>query len=326
MKEHIPPISVVLTTYNHQKYVGDAIQSVLNQTFEDFELIIVNDGSTDQTDKIIRKFNDSRINYIFQQNQGTAFALNQAILASKGKYIVNIDSDDLCYHKRLEKQYNFISNSEYKIIFSQADLIDEDGNMLDNDDDSLFNFNNRERAKMLRYFFEHHNYLCASSFMAEKYILLEAKLFCLTLIQLSDFDMWIKLLKKYELFIMPEKLVKYRFRSNKANITFNPTNNNRHDFELHNICKKAFDDMPIKLFKEAFQDILKKPDFNEGIEYELEKAFLCIDHSEMIVRNVGLEKLYKLLQNQNALSIAIKKYDFNLPDFFKLTLEYNSKL
>jgi len=72
-------VSVVMITYNHQKYIAEAIRSVLNQTFHNFELVIVNDGSTDKTDEIIRGFEDNRINYIFQENQGPSSAINTAI-------------------------------------------------------------------------------------------------------------------------------------------------------------------------------------------------------------------------------------------------------
>ncbi|MBC1296726.1 glycosyltransferase family 2 protein, partial [Nostoc sp. UCD122] len=101
-------ISVTMTTYNHDKYIGEAVESILNQTYTNFELIIVNDGSNDKTDEIIRKFRDERITYIYQENQGTSSAINRAILNSRGKYIAFMSGDDICYPHRLETQYNYL--------------------------------------------------------------------------------------------------------------------------------------------------------------------------------------------------------------------------
>src|SRR5579872_7310553 len=94
---NLPLISVVLITYNHEKYIAEAIQSILDQTFTDFELIIVNDGSTDKTEEIIKSFNDKRINYIYQKNQGPSVTTNVGIMAAKGKYIAIMPGDDVCY-------------------------------------------------------------------------------------------------------------------------------------------------------------------------------------------------------------------------------------
>jgi len=322
MKNPSPTISVTMTTYNHEKYIGDAIQSCLTQSFEDFELVIVNDGSTDQTDEIIRKFNDDRIIYISQNNQGPSAAFNRAILASKGKYLVCFDGDDICYPNRLERQYEFISQSNSEVIFSQVDFIDDDGELIvdKEDGDEPFDFTNRTRAQMLEYFFDHGNYFCSSTVMAERKVFLEAGLFCLTSIQLQDFDMWIKLFKKYELFILPEKLVKYRIRSNKANLSFNPDYDQRGSFEIYHISKNAFNDMPIELFRDAFKARLKKADFKDGNEYELEKAFLCLSSQRSEIQSVGLGKLFNLLQDKDVLSIAIKEYGFDLSNFYKMTL------
>ncbi|MCX8124968.1 MAG: glycosyltransferase family 2 protein [Spirochaetes bacterium] len=101
-----PLISVTMTTYNHEKYIAEAVQRLLDQTFEDFELIIVNDGSTDKTEEMIKSFDDKRIRYIYQENMGPSAAANTAIKNARGKYIALMSGDDVCYPKRLEVQYN----------------------------------------------------------------------------------------------------------------------------------------------------------------------------------------------------------------------------
>ena len=122
------PISVLMTAYNAEKFIGEAIQSVLQQTFTDFEFIIVNDGSTDGTRDIIYSFNDERIKYTEQANSGIAQALNHGLQKANGTFIARFDADDICYPQRLQKQYEFIKAfPQHSIIGSSVDYIDQDG-------------------------------------------------------------------------------------------------------------------------------------------------------------------------------------------------------
>jgi glycosyltransferase involved in cell wall biosynthesis len=121
-------ISVVLPVYNAEKYLSKAIESILRQSFKSFELIIVNDGSTDNSLKIINSFSDSRIVLIDQHNAGLPKALNNGIRKSKSDIIARMDSDDISLQNRLEIQYNFlIKNQQYIIVGSNAEVIDADG-------------------------------------------------------------------------------------------------------------------------------------------------------------------------------------------------------
>ena len=121
-------VSVVMAVYNAEKYIFEAIESVLQQNYEDFEFIIVNDGSTDSSIDIINSFPDPRIILINQKNMGVSKASNVGVRAAKGKIIARIDSDDICYPSRLEKQYDFLKhNKEYVAVGSNAEIIDKDG-------------------------------------------------------------------------------------------------------------------------------------------------------------------------------------------------------
>ncbi|HTF27207.1 MAG TPA: glycosyltransferase [Flavitalea sp.] len=125
------PISVLMSVYNAEIFIRESIQSVLDQTFRDFEFVIVNDGSTDLTGDIIKSFSDPRIVYLEQSNKGIASALNEGLKIAKGIYIARFDADDICYHNRLEKQYLFMNqNPSYVIAGSGADYIDKDGDFI----------------------------------------------------------------------------------------------------------------------------------------------------------------------------------------------------
>lgn len=101
-------VSVILPVYNGMPYLSGAIESVLTQSFEEFELIIINDGSKDDSEKIIIKINDSRTHYVTQQNKGLASTLNTGINLSKGKFIARLDQDDLMLQSRLAKQVEYL--------------------------------------------------------------------------------------------------------------------------------------------------------------------------------------------------------------------------
>ncbi len=125
MLPHNPQITVLMPAYNVAKYIGIAINSVLAQTFTDFELLIINDGSTDDTEKIIRSFSDDRIRLINQTNQGVAAALNIGMLNARADLVARFDADDICLPERLMVQYNFLNdNPDYIIVGSDADYID----------------------------------------------------------------------------------------------------------------------------------------------------------------------------------------------------------
>src|SRR5580693_8490765 len=122
MHEEKVIITVLMPAYNAGKYIAEAIQSVLEQTFRGFELIIVNDGSTDNTRNIILGFSDSRIRLIDQENLGIAAALNTGLAAAQGKYIARFDADDSCMPMRLQKQLNFLLTfPEYSLVGCNAE-------------------------------------------------------------------------------------------------------------------------------------------------------------------------------------------------------------
>ncbi|KKS02247.1 MAG: Glycosyltransferase, group 2 family [candidate division WWE3 bacterium GW2011_GWF2_41_45] len=109
-----PNVSVVMGVYNGEKYLHEAIESVLNQTYRNFEFIIVNDGSTDNTEKIILRYKnkDDRIKYLKNKlNVGQSKTWNLAIDKSRGKYIARMDADDICLSNRFEEQIKFLNNN-----------------------------------------------------------------------------------------------------------------------------------------------------------------------------------------------------------------------
>lgn len=106
-----PLISVVLAVYNGEKYLVKAIESILNQTYLNFEFIIINDGSTDRSLEIIKSYDDKRIVLISRENRGLIESLNEGIEKAKGRYIARMDADDISFPKRFEEQIDFMEKN-----------------------------------------------------------------------------------------------------------------------------------------------------------------------------------------------------------------------
>jgi predicted O-linked N-acetylglucosamine transferase (SPINDLY family)/cellulose synthase/poly-beta-1,6-N-acetylglucosamine synthase-like glycosyltransferase len=321
MKQSNIPVSVIMTTYNHEKYIGESIASILDQTFKEFELIIINDGSRDRTAEIIETFDDPRIRYIYQENQGVSTATNNGIIAAKGKYIALMSGDDICYPQRLARQYDYQSSTDKKVVlFSWVDFINEDSEVFSGSpyiEENWFNRGNQEPAKILRHFFERGNYVNAPTAFVEREALIDSGLFHLTSIQAQDFYKWIELLGRgYEIFILPEKLVKYRV--NGKTLSQSDSSKGRESFEYETLLKSFFEYISIDLFKEAFSDIIGNLNFSGRVEYDLEKAFLYLKYNSPLFRKIGAEKVFDLLRSNTVLSISKEKYNFDLPILYKL--------
>ena len=111
MKNYQIPVSVIMPAYNCEAYIKEAIESILNQTFKNFELIVIDDGSTDNTGMIVKSIKDNRIVYIRNRHRGIVEALNTGLNVARGKYMARMDADDISYPDRLRKQYDFMEEN-----------------------------------------------------------------------------------------------------------------------------------------------------------------------------------------------------------------------
>lgn len=131
MQDHNPKISVIIPLYNHEKYIKEAICSVLEQTFSDLELIIINDGSTDKSEEVVKSINDDRIQYLYQENQGAHNSINRGIQLAHGEYVSILNSDDVYYKNRFEEALKILeSDSSICAVFSHLEFIDENGEFI----------------------------------------------------------------------------------------------------------------------------------------------------------------------------------------------------
>lgn len=316
----LPKISVIVTAYNHEKYIAECIESILTQSFSDFELIIIDDGSRDRTSEIIHSFNDSRIIYIYQDNNGPSSALNTAISHAQAEYLTVISGDDKAYKNRLEIQYNyFLENPHTTLLFGRCELIDEKSNLLKNHLlNRIFNYNivNMDRYELFHRLFFHGNFLCAPAHMMRRsFFINKTNGYHIASLQLQDYFMWMQWLKFSEISFIDEKLAYYRIRDRQKNLS-NPNNEIRVKFERETILEKIIDDVDISFFKKAFFHELIDPHFKSMEAFELEKSYIYLKFKEPQLRMIGLKKLFNLLQDPLFQKVYLEKYHLTYIQFY----------
>ena len=320
MEKISPKVSVILTSYNHAAYIAAAIESVLDQTFADFELLIIDDGSTDNSREIIRRFADSRIRtFLYEENRGPVLAIREAVNSARGKYIAVHHSDDLWALDKLEKQVAFLdANENFGACFTRVEFIDERGYICELDDGDfykkIFEQRNRSRAEWLNYFFYNANCLCHPSAMVrreayEKYRLLEVHGFW----QLPDLLMWIRLCFHTEIYILPERLTKFRLRRARQENTSATSFDKlvRADLEFYFIAREfVYNFTDNKFFLEVFPKA-ERFLINGQINRRFAFARICLEKENAAFHLTGLEILKNLLNSPvNAAEIkTLYNYD-----------------
>ena len=121
-------VSIIMPSYNTEQYIAETIQSVINQTYQNWEFIIVDDCSTDNTDTVVGKIKDSRIRYLKnEKNSGAAVSRNKALREANGRWVAFLDSDDLWKPEKLEKQISFMMKKKCYFSYTNYEEIDADG-------------------------------------------------------------------------------------------------------------------------------------------------------------------------------------------------------
>lgn len=215
----MPTVSVIMPVYNGEQYLAESINSLLDQTFIDWELIIVDDGSTDQTSQIVRSFSqkDSRIRLVNHANNlGLVASLNDALLATAGKLIARQDADDLSTPDRLEKMVHFFQeNPETGLVGSNGYYLDEGGKVVGDSDFPLDHEEIRKAILTGKSPFFH------GSWMFRRECIEKVGLYNSLLFSGEDKDYWLRVGEQYNTGNLPDKLYYYRVHANAFTSQFN---------------------------------------------------------------------------------------------------------
>jgi len=202
----MPLLSVILPVYNGLPYLRQAIESVLSQSFKDYELLIIDDGSTDGSEQVVAKLDDPRIRYVQQGNRGLAATLNRALSLAAGKYIARQDQDDVCFPLRFRRQVEFLgAHPEVGLLGTAAEI---------------WVGNTRTQRKLahptdnaaLKFAMLFNNYLVHSSVMIRRSVLDEIGGYSEDKQRQppEDYELWSRVIRKYRVANLPDVLLAYR--------------------------------------------------------------------------------------------------------------------
>lgn len=198
-----PAVSVNMIVWNGEKYIREAIESVLNQSFRDFELVIINCGSTDGSAEIIKSFSDKRI-VLIENGERTPLmeARNQALRASRGEYIAFLDADDIAHPERLKIEMNFLKNRpDFGMVGSHVELIDEKSRPLG------VSWREKIPSEKISVRLIFGSCFAQSSVMVRRNALPEEGYGSA---YAEDHDLWVRVLKNWKGALLPKVLLKYR--------------------------------------------------------------------------------------------------------------------
>ena len=220
-----------MPVYNGSKFLVEAIDSILNQTFNDFEFLIIDDGSTDQSIDQIKSYDDPRIQLnVNRKNIGLSATLNKGLDLARGKYVARMDQDDISMPERIKKQFEFMEyNSDVDVFGSWLRLMGKYDGILELETDS-------EKIKMN--LLTNVN-LAHSSVMIRKSTLVKCNLnYNPTFSVAQDYDLWVRMFEYCSFATLPEPLLRYRMHDDQSSINLEQQNHVETNRILTNLLKK----------------------------------------------------------------------------------------
>lgn len=323
-------VSVILPNYNGEKFLKESIKSVLEQSYSNVELIIVDDGSTDNSRNIIESFHDSRIKTIYLQKNGQiCMALNMGLKAACGEYIARIDSDDIWERRKLEKQIQVLENDEQiGVCFSYVNLINDQGEIVNNayqETYNLFRPKFKTQKEWLHFFVFSGNCLSHPSAVIKRSVLEKVGKYNISFIQAQDYELWMRIVLQYNLFVIPEELVKYRWIPDaKQNISANTEKNNTRFYNEYILAVyRLFNSITDSDFQLFFRDYFINKAAKSRLEILCEKAFLCLKYDRtQRLYPIGMEILERIFREEEGVDLLAEQYGFTIKDFYKLNIHH----
>jgi glycosyltransferase involved in cell wall biosynthesis len=278
MNQNTPLISVVMTSYNHERYVSQAIESILNQTFPDFELIIVDDASTDRSREIIEAYKkrDFRIRIVYHDsNKGISKTANDGFEIARGKFVALMNSDDLWTPEKLEKQICILQQNPDLIVWSDASIIDANGNETGQLFTQMQKAIQRQKSGFIFRELIRSNFICGQSTIFETKIARQIK-FDTRLSYANDYKFMIDISKHHHFYFIPEPLVKYRIHGQNS-ILKNREGWERDHFIISKYAIKKYgseipNDFKAKLYRKIGKYIFNRGHHRIGRKYILQAA------------------------------------------------------
>jgi glycosyltransferase involved in cell wall biosynthesis len=322
----MPTVSVIIPSYNHEKFVAECIQSVLDQTFQDFEIVITDDASTDRTVEIIEGFDDKRIKlFKHSTNRGVSITANNCIRHASGRYIAWLSTDDAWYPEKLKVQVRYLDEHPgLGVVFGKVDWIDEAGELITDQSfpyQNIFNVHNRTRVEWLRQFFLAGNCLSLPCSLVRKECFADVGLFNPAYAKILDLDLWIRICFKYDIEILDQRLLKNRWLGDEKNASGGTLKNRtqvqlEHKHSLDHYLNITDPDEFLSVFPDAINYGKVTSDI---IPYFLGRIAIRSGSDYKILW--GLDVISALLQDENKVRNLENHCNFAHLDFLKLSNE-----
>lgn len=321
-------VSVIIPSYNHEKYIEKCIMSVINQTYKNLEILVMDDNSKDNSKKILKNIKDSRLKvYYSNKNKGTVRTINELTKKCKGEYIAIIGSDDIWEKNKISKQVSYLEkNLDIGAVFTATEIIDENDNLYENDaafNDNVFCNDNMSSGKRMRIFFEKGNHLCHSSSLIRSSVIKKIGFYDITYRQLHDYEYWVRLVNECNIHILNEKLVKYRrFKNSKQNLSNNSFESMiRVVNENNSIIWWMFNNIKNEIFIDGFSDLFINKKSETSIELTCEKYFILLNYKilDVVNKQLAFSLIYNFKNKEKIFQVLEKKYNYTLNDFYNDT-------
>lgn len=316
----MPEVSIYMPCYNHEEYVGEAIQSVLDQTYTDYEFIIVDNGCIDNSYEVMKWFDDPRITIIKLEKNNPFLAFKTALKKMTGRYVAVMCSDDMWEKQKLEKQMKYLKeHPEVRCSATWSVFTDEKMNTLEWSKE-LFWHAQKDRIEYIRCLMENGNFLSACSMVAELDIFVKAVESSLGTWNLPDYYQWLIILMETNIGMIEECLVKQRFhKSEKSENISYPSVEKNVDVtkERALIVYKIMEKLSDEDFLEVYKDMLINPNASTHMEVICEKFFVLLTYAknQWIFEQVALDYFYKYYPySENGKIVAEvfeEKYGYN---------------
>jgi glycosyltransferase involved in cell wall biosynthesis len=298
-----PTVSVLVKSYNHAAYVAQAIESVLGQGFQDFEVLVTDDASTDGTPDVVRGFADPRILLdVHPVNLGVSLTMRSVLARARGRYVAILNADDFALPGRLEQQVRYLEDHPDTVaVFTNARVVDEKGRPSRHASSfgAPASWPDHGRPQWLRHFFREGNCLCAPSAMLRLDVLQQTAPYDPRLTNLQDFDLWVRLAASHEIGFIAEPLTAFRHRDRRRNLSaLRPDTQLRLQFETAQILRR-YCRMPATLIEAVFAPELA----GARLESEAEKRnFLAMRALEVPLPGHRLFALQTLFDTAESLA------------------------
>jgi glycosyltransferase involved in cell wall biosynthesis len=321
-------VSVLIASYNHGPYIAQAIESVLSQDYQDFEIVVTDDGSADDSVARLRRFTDPRIKlFTFPENRGACTAFRTCLANAGGQYVAVLNSDDVFLPGKLTKQVAYLDlHQDMAAVLGLATIVDAKGKSLAGRTTrayvTIFEQPNRSRFEWLNYFFLRGNCLCHPTLLIRRECYDAVGSLDERLAQLPDLDFWVRLCLRYEIHILQEPLIHFRLHGAEGNASGKtPAKTRRARWEYRHVLDHYLTIQDVQMLQKIFPEAQK---YGNNVDPQLIPFVLAMIALEtpppLQVRQMfGIETLYFLLRDDQTAAKLEAAFGFTYRNFIELT-------